>query len=111
MNRRDRRSSPEPQRPPSRKVKEERWSGKGRGVASGSAVSWNPRGDARKTEEAVEASQLLQGPRSRGRGVGTEGSSCQALPSAERAKEGGHLKVIISRGGGSGRLFFCFICG
>lgn len=110
MNRRDRRSRPEPQRPPSRKVKEERWSGKG-GVAwpVGVQCPGIRGGDARKTEEAVEASQLLQGPRSRGRGVGTEGSGCQALPSAERAGEGGHLKVIISRGGGSGHLFFCFV--
>lgn len=62
-------------------------------------------GDSRKTEEEVEASQLPQGPRSRGRGVGTAGSGCQALLSAERTGEGGYLMVIISRGGGSGLVF------
>lgn len=65
-------------------------------------------GDVRKTKEAVEARQLLQGPRSGGRGMGTEGRGCQALLSAER-RAGGHLTVIISQGSGSGLLFFCFV--
>lgn len=61
MNRRDRRTRPEPQRPPLRKVKEERWSDKVGAWPVGVQCPGTRGGDARKTEEAVEASQLLQG--------------------------------------------------
>lgn len=104
MNRRDRRTRPEPQRRPLRKVKEERWSdkgGRGRWECSVLEPEVGMRGRLKRRWKPASCC--------RGRGMGTEGRGYQALPSAERPGEGGHLKVIISQGGGSGRLIFCFV--